>query len=286
VGLWLTGCDALFGTATDDSKNSFLAAAQARKEAYDFRGAVGLLEKALEANPRLSRAHWELGLLHYQNTHDYAAAVYHLQKLLALDPKWKQADDALRIISDSKVELAKQAPFGPETPQGQKLFSGMATRIHALTAETEALRRQVEQSQATIQQLSFENQQLRELVRRGAATAPEVPATPGTSGATAAAGPVRAGSEAPADTGQFAAAGNGSLADTAQRPGAAQAKRGTAAAQSLVPPTVATHTVRKGDTAHAIARRYGITLRDLVRLNPGLDPARIKAGDVLRVRAS
>jgi LysM repeat protein len=263
----------LFGTATDDSKNSFLAAARARKEAYDYLGAVNLLEKALEANPRLTRAHWDLGLLHYQNTHDYAATVYHLQKLLALDPKWKQAEDAQRIIADSKVELAKQAPFGPGTPEGQKLFSGMTTQIHQLSAENRELRAQLEKVQVSVQQLGFENHGLREALARASA-----PAT----GLLAAQDPV----SPPVNPGASRSAGDG------VPPGQSSAAKSPPPKPSAkpAPPSGSTpstlYTVRKGDTAAAIARRYGITIRDLVRLNPNLNPARIKAGDVLRVRQS
>jgi membrane-bound lytic murein transglycosylase D len=44
------------------------------------------------------------------------------------------------------------------------------------------------------------------------------------------------------------------------------------------------HTVAKGETAASIARRYSLTIRDIGRLNPGIDPARLKPGDTIRVR--
>jgi len=43
------------------------------------------------------------------------------------------------------------------------------------------------------------------------------------------------------------------------------------------------HTVLAGETAFSISRRYGLTLGDLTRLNPGVDIAHLKVGQTLRV---
>lgn len=44
------------------------------------------------------------------------------------------------------------------------------------------------------------------------------------------------------------------------------------------------HTVKRGEVALLIARRYGLTLQELQRLNPGLDLERIFAGQKLLIR--
>ncbi|MGH7458602.1 MAG: D-alanyl-D-alanine carboxypeptidase/D-alanyl-D-alanine endopeptidase [Longimicrobiaceae bacterium] len=43
------------------------------------------------------------------------------------------------------------------------------------------------------------------------------------------------------------------------------------------------HTVRSGDTLDGIARRYGVTVRQLRDANPGVDPARLQIGQEVRV---
>ncbi len=43
------------------------------------------------------------------------------------------------------------------------------------------------------------------------------------------------------------------------------------------------YTVRPGDTLLGIARRYGITLPDIYRLNPNVDAASMRPGDVIRL---
>ena len=42
--------------------------------------------------------------------------------------------------------------------------------------------------------------------------------------------------------------------------------------------------VKWGDTCWSIARRYGLSVAELVRLNPGLNPEAIKSGEYLRVQ--
>jgi len=41
------------------------------------------------------------------------------------------------------------------------------------------------------------------------------------------------------------------------------------------------YTIRSGDTLYAIARRYNISLNDLLQANPGIDPARLRIGQVI-----
>jgi len=45
------------------------------------------------------------------------------------------------------------------------------------------------------------------------------------------------------------------------------------------------YTVQRGETAFAISRRHGLTVPDLVAANPGLNPARLKAGQRLNLPA-
>ncbi|MCM1151906.1 MAG: LysM peptidoglycan-binding domain-containing protein [Alistipes sp.] len=55
---------------------------------------------------------------------------------------------------------------------------------------------------------------------------------------------------------------------------------------SVAEPGSAYHIVRAGETFYSLARRFGITEKELVRLNNGLRPADLKAGAIIRVPAS
>ena len=54
----------------------------------------------------------------------------------------------------------------------------------------------------------------------------------------------------------------------------------------LAAQTPATHTVGAGETIYAIAKKYGTTTEAVLQANPGLNPARIHAGDKIRLPSS
>ena len=69
------------------------------------------------------------------------------------------------------------------------------------------------------------------------------------------------------------------------KPGAAPAAAGEAiaAAKPAAPRAPATYTVRKGDTAYAIARKQGVKVADLLQQNGIKDPAALKPGQSIRI---
>ncbi|MBI3030122.1 MAG: LysM peptidoglycan-binding domain-containing protein, partial [Candidatus Rokubacteria bacterium] len=73
---------------------------------------------------------------------------------------------------------------------------------------------------------------------------------------------------------------------SAKRAEAARRSARRVAAPSGSPPPAGVHVVKPRDTLSDIAKRYGVSVADLVRLN-GLDPkARIYPGDRIRLTAS
>jgi LysM repeat protein len=54
----------------------------------------------------------------------------------------------------------------------------------------------------------------------------------------------------------------------------------------LAAQTPATHTVGAGETIYAIAKKYGTTTEAILQANPGLNPARIHAGEKIRLPSS
>jgi len=51
------------------------------------------------------------------------------------------------------------------------------------------------------------------------------------------------------------------------------------------PPAAKTHTVKSGDTLTSIARKYRVTLETLRAANPGVNPLKLKVGQVLQIPA-
>ncbi len=268
VCLLLAGCDGFWGDG-DDAKNALLTEAQAKKNQQDYAGAIALLEKALEANPHLARAHWELGLIYYQSTpevQDAAAAIYHFRKLLQIDPNWKQAESVTNLINTCKLELAKTAPLGPPTTASERLVAQLTASLQKvtvsaqqLTAEKLQLQDALGRTQGQLQQAAAENAQLRALVQRLQTPPTPIPQP----GAQTNAPPVRPAPSA------------GNLSPLAATPPRGQG------INPAPPPRV--YRVKPGDSLSSIARAHGVKLADLMAANPGVEPRRLKVGAELKL---
>jgi tetratricopeptide (TPR) repeat protein len=315
--LCLSGCFPLLDSGSEEEKNPLITDARAKKAAYNYPGAIESLEKALEANPRSALAHWELGLLCYQNVEDYSGAIYHFERLLKLKPDFKQKEQVRDFINVCKIQLAKTAPLGPNTPQIQREIDKLAGKHLELTQENAQLKERVRAWQLQVQQLQAENAQLKQQLRESQNPAPPpLPRQPaphtndanhrgqvGSLSTTQAVGLVTQ-----------AASSRPSLSVT-NPPPSAGAMAGRAApgrpvpgpiVSTQAPPVVAprpspaptpapqaqapavrsrprTHVVRERETLSSIARAYGIKLAALLAANPGVEPRRLKAGQVIQL---
>jgi hypothetical protein len=68
-------------------------------------------------------------------------------------------------------------------------------------------------------------------------------------------------------------------APPARQPTARDDRRSPSPASALA----RTHKVRAGESAYAIARRYGVSLNALLAANPSVDPRRMRPGQVLNL---
>src|SRR5688500_5961699 len=91
--LILAGCSPDPAARVDDEKNKYFQIGKSLVNSLDYPGAVKAFEKALETNPHSAAAHFELGVLYYQQVQDYAAAIYHFEKYLQLVPQAPHADN-------------------------------------------------------------------------------------------------------------------------------------------------------------------------------------------------
>lgn len=65
--------------------------------------AVEVLERALESEPKLARAHLELGFLLHDSEEDYVGAIYHYRKYLQLRPTTEK-----RTMIEDRIRIARQ----------------------------------------------------------------------------------------------------------------------------------------------------------------------------------
>ena len=246
LGAALGGCAPGQGQ-TDEEKEPHFVLGQSRVSAMDYSGARDAFEASLEENPRSVRAHFELGWLYEEKVPDPAAAIYHYERYLKLNPNAGNAALIKQHIDACKQQLAADVLGLPSTSAAQQ-------QLEKLAEQNRELQQQVDRLQETVRQWNaYYASQL-------AARSNSPPQNNSIAQQTA--------SPAPDDI----------AAQSSARPGLTQTKS--------APPKPArprTHTVVAGETAVGIARKFGVKLSALEAANPGMNPARIRAGQVLNL---
>ena len=244
VVVMLAGCSPEQGRM-DDEKEPHFVLGKSRVNAMDYQGAVEAYEASLEANPRSAAAHFELGWLYEQKAPDPAAAIYHYEQYLKLDPN---ADNAAIIklhIQSCKQQLAADVLPLPSTSAAQQQLEKLVEQNRQLQAQVDHLNDVVKLWNV------YYASQLAAAKSNEPAQNISVPA-PQTPRPTQPAQPV------------------------SPQPNSATSTRAT-------PATPRTHTVVSGETTAAIARKAGITLDALQSANPGVNLSRIRAGQTLNL---
>jgi LysM repeat protein len=249
------GCSPTAETRLEETQNPHYRSAQESLKALDYKAAIASFEKAVEDNPRSALAHFELGILYEQQVNDFATALYHYNQALKLRPNEHPADVIRQRIPACRQELVKADSLAVINPSALR-------ETESLREQNAVLRKQIEQLQA----------QLAARLPAGSAGAQTVSAResvrlPATSSTMKTNAPVRA------DPGNSSRGFSGG-------------------ASGLVPPATTatgrgrTHPVKVGDTAFSIARQHQIKFDSLMAANPGLDPKRLRVGQVLNIPAS
>jgi LysM repeat protein len=246
LGAGVIGCGPSRDSAADEEKDPHFQTGMTRKQALDYAGARESFEQAVENNPHSAAAHFELGLICYQNVNDWAGAIYHFERFCKLKPDSNKVDAAKQFIAACKQELVREVPLGSISQQLQKEFARLSQENKDLRQQVDQLRQQLAQ-RAPVAQTN----------PPGPAPRPPLVSTPPQATPPPAAPPAEA------------------LASSEPSP-----------EKSRPAPVARTHTVKAGDTVYSIARRYGIQPSALLAANPGVDSRRLKVGQVLTVPKS
>jgi LysM repeat protein len=199
-------------------------------------------------------AHFELAVLLETRENDYAAALYHYNKALKLRTNGYPADNIRQRIPGCRQELAKADSLALMQP-------AMVQDTERLREENLNLRKQIEMLQAR-------------LAARPVGPTNPAPIAPAISNSLSRSNPAAPSSSQTAAR----AAGMGGSRDISSV--------GAGRSAAPAPATRArTHSVKSGETPAAIARSYGVRLDALLAANPGLDPRKLKVGQMLSVPA-
>ena len=104
----------------------------------EYKAAAEEFEKALETNPRSAAAHYELGCLCDNNLKDYAAAIYHYERLLALPRLPARGPGA---GTHSRLQIGTGRHRIPAAQQPESPARGLA-----LTEENRLLKQQLDEA--------------------------------------------------------------------------------------------------------------------------------------------
>jgi LysM repeat protein len=249
--LLLSACFQVPENTLEEEREPNFLDGRSRVTAHDYTGAMDSFEKALQANPRSAAAHFELGVITEDPGHDYAAAIYHYQRFLALRPDARMAGVVRQRINGCKIELAKGVPFGAISRE-------MQLDVEKLNAANAALRQQVESLKEQLAQ--------HPLIVTQFVTNVFAAYHSSTTSAPAHVEPILPRAN-PAQSQQ-------------PRPHQMDQSRPPAAAAT---PRVVTYAVRPNDTISSIARRFGVTAQSILNTNRGVDARRLRVGQVLTI---
>jgi tetratricopeptide (TPR) repeat protein len=137
----ISGCLPADGPV-DDEKDPHFQQGRNLVNSEDFKGATEEFELALQTNPNSAAAHFELGWLS-EKAGDYAAAIYHYERHLKLQPDSPHAATIQERIRGCKQELANSEFPLPNSQNLQK-------EVDRLTSENTLLHQQIDSLQTQL----------------------------------------------------------------------------------------------------------------------------------------
>jgi LysM repeat protein len=241
----VNGCLPSDSSPLDEEKEPHFVLGKSRVNAMDYAGAVEAFTESLEANPRSAAAHFQLACLFDQKESDPAAAVYHYQEFLRLDPNADNAEVIKQRIYSCKQQLAADVLPLPSAPAVQKQLEDLAEKNRQLQDEVDKWRAYYTAQLAAQKNPPAPTPSTPALAPAGSPTPDDVSAAP--------ANPV------PAMSSQ-------SIRTTVTKPARARI-----------------HTVAAGETLAAIARKSGVSLAALEAANPGVTPKKLRVGQTVNL---
>jgi LysM repeat protein len=136
----VNGCLPSDSSSLDEEKEPHFVLGKGRVNAMDYAGAIEAFTESLEANPHSAAAHFQLACLFDQKESDPAAAIYHYQEFLRLNPKADNAEVIKQRVYSCKQQLAADVLPLPSAPAAQKQLEDLAEKNHQLQDEVEKWR--------------------------------------------------------------------------------------------------------------------------------------------------
>lgn len=156
----LTGCVEVAENSEDASKDPYYLDAMGKLKRMDYEGAVGAFEKALQMNPGSAPAHRELGFLHEEHLNDPAAAIYHYQRFLKLEPESEKASFIQGRINACKEQLAHSISIATLNTKLDKKLSMLELENTRLEQQLEDMKKELSRMVQELEDCRNANKQL------------------------------------------------------------------------------------------------------------------------------
>ncbi len=266
----------------DEEKEPHYMLGNSRYNEMDWPGAIDAFQESLEVNPHSAAAHFRLAELFDTKYPDPAAAIYHYQQYLKLEPDAKNREVINARIHSCKVLLASDECGLPDSPAIQKQMESLVSQNHQLQAQVDKLTAELRDWNTYYASLKAAGNT--GINANNSSTATGQPtAQPGGMSTTPDDISTAPSQPDPAPTNSqpqsllpgypaahaAAAVGNPSRMADASRKSTVHAARSHA------------HVVASGETLAAIARKHGLSLTALEEANPGVNPKKLHVGQVL-----
>jgi LysM repeat protein len=210
----VNGCLPSDSGPLDEEKEPHFVLGKSRVNAMDYAGAVEAFGESLEANPRSAAAHFQLACLFDQKESDPAAAIYHYQEFLRLNPQADNAEVIRQRIYSCKQQLAADVLPLPSAPAAQKQLEDLAEKNHQLQDENEKWRAYYAAQQAALKNSSPNNP-----APAGSPTPDDISPAPANPAPNASAAPAYATAAKPAKPRTHTVAAGETLAAIARKSG-------------------------------------------------------------------
>ena len=261
-----SGCSGGDDGQLDEEKEPHYVLGNSRYNEQDWPGAIEAFEESLEVNPHSAAAHYRLGMIFDNESPDPAAAIYHYQQYLKLQPDASNRDLINQRIHSCKVLLATDVCGLPDAPAILKQMDSLVDTNHQLQAQVDKLTDQVKRW----------NEYYASLKAAGmAGNNNEINPNPGTPSPVPTGGLSRTPDDISPETSPSAPA----------KPKASeQPRKPTQEAQSRWAPLAARpakshiHIVARGETMASIARKHAVSLYAVEAANPGVNPKKLYVG--------
>ena len=242
------GCGRFTAASVDEEKEAHYLAGKSRLYSHDYRGAMEAFEKALRVIPQSAAAHLELGLLNYKQFGNHAEAIHHFQKMLEYRPDHPVGERIKDHIKACKLALATEVTLPPVNQR-------IEMEMKRLIKENEGLTNLVAQLEGQVSQLKVS------LARTA------VPA----GGVGEVAGTTQRSVREPLPSG---------TRRTVEPP---SSRRREVASTARSQPMFLKHVLKSGETFYGLSSRYGLSVKEIQRVNPGLNPKTLRIGHVINI---